>query len=328
MKHTLNPENNPAPEPGLVLADYSGWQPVEKTGLISADFCGHQSRCKDKVLWMAGSKIGKCFAAVLSVLILITETTYSEDSHKPFLQSLESHKPIYLANSWFLNSEGGEQGYDDREVLIQFSFKKRLFWNLYFGYSHRAFWQIYDLENSRPFREQNYNPEAFLDFDNLLGIDLVRFGITEHESNGEKARIVGEEEINYSRTWDRSYLFVRNRFGDFLGLGFKIWVVTSPKTEEYRAFYDDNADMQQYMGSGEMYFQLGDDLMHLDLMYRRGWLEKTDSYLVEGFLPVHYLLDIDDTGIDLYFRYFNGYGDSLIDYNRKVLRFAFGVSFR
>jgi phospholipase A1/A2 len=265
---------------------------------------------------------------ILLCSLLLAGVLSAKELPEPFLKTLETHKPIYIANSWFLNGEGGEQGYDDREVLVQFSFKKNLFWNLYFGYSHRAFLQIYDLENSRSFREQNYNPEAFLEFEELWGMDQLRLGLSEHESNGEKKRVNGEEEINYSRTWDRSYLYLWKNLGQNLGMGLKLWVVTSPKTEEYSAFYDDNADMQQYMGSGEVYLKLGDPLMNLSLMFRRGWKEETETYLVEGLLPIHYLLGLEDMGVDLYVRYFNGFGESLIDYNRRILRFALGVSFR
>ena len=261
-------------------------------------------------------------------LIMHVTTAIAQEPPEPFLKTLEPHKPIYIMNSWFLNSEGSEQGYDDREALIQFSFKKRLFWMLYFGYSHKAFWQIYDLENSRPFREQNYNPEAFLEFPDTWGFEMLRLGLAEHESNGEKKRYDEETEINYSRTWDRSYVYAWKNITAYLGLGIKMWVVTSPKTEEYSAFYDDNADMQQYMGSGELYLTLGDSLFNLAFTFRRGWKGDTDTYWVDGRMPIHYLFDSEDLGVDFYTRYFCGYGESLIDYNRKVTKFAFGVSFR
>ncbi|MBU2510425.1 phospholipase A [bacterium] len=252
----------------------------------------------------------------------------AEDSNSTFLSSLEVYKPIYFLNTWFFDHEGKDEGYHDREIHLQFSFKKQVYQAVYFGYSHKAFWQTYDRENSRPFREQNYNPEVFLQFSEMEPLDLVRVGIWEHESNGDKQRYDEEgNEVNYSRTWDRFYLFGEKKLTKHLSLGLKLWIVTSLKTEEYRTFYDDNPDMQQYMGSGEIYVTI--PLAHADftVMLRRGWREGTDTIRVDGRVPVLKLLGTEDSGVDIFFQYFYGYGDSLIDYNRCIRRFSLGISF-
>lgn len=49
--------------------------------------------------------------------------------------------------------------------------------------TQRSFWQVYDGDNSRPFRENNYNPEAFIRW----GKKSVLFDLgAEHISNGEE----------------------------------------------------------------------------------------------------------------------------------------------
>jgi Outer membrane phospholipase A len=49
------------------------------------------------------------------------------------------------------------------ELVFQLSFKlKLLHWpddgGLYVGYTQKSFWQAYNAQDSRPFRETDYNP--------------------------------------------------------------------------------------------------------------------------------------------------------------------------
>lgn len=247
---------------------------------------------------------------------------------EPFLQSLESYKPIYVTHTWFLGGEGRAQGYQDQELLLHFSFKHVIVYNLFFGYTHKAFWQVYDQGNSRPFREHNYNPELFLEWNDFWSVDELRSGL-EHESNGEKLRYTADARpVNQSRTWNRIYLFARKAFHPLLTLGLKLWTVTDSDNPDENSFIIDNADIQQFMGSGEFYAELGPYPAVLSIMLRTGWREGTETIRVDGRLPVHILTGGEDTGIDIFAQVFAGYGDSLIDYNRRITRFSLGVAFR
>jgi len=251
------------------------------------------------------------------------------DTSKRFLQNLEPYKPIYVLNTWFLDGEGSERGYQDQELLLYFSFKRLIYWNLYFGYSHKAFWQIYDFDDSRPFREHNYNPELFLEWDELLRFDHVRLGLIEHESNGEKLRYdENGRPVNYSRTWNRVYAYARKAVHPGVTLGCKVWIVVDSDDPEDGSFIVDNSDIQQYMGNGEFYAEFGRFPATVSVMLRQGWKEGTETILVDGRLPLHLLTGWRDRGLALFLQAFSGYGDSLIDYNRKITRISLGLAFR
>jgi len=273
---------------------------------------------------------GKPFFLIpLAVFFIVTSHVKAQEEFQPFLKTLEPYKRIGILNSWFLNEEGSDQGYENDELLIQFSFKKQIYKNLFFAYSHKSFWQIYDQNNSRPFRENDYNPEAFLEFEDFLRIDTLRLGLTEHESNGEKLHYDSEgNPVNNSRTWNRTYLYAMRDIGEIVRFGLKVWIVTDQDNDEYGSFREDNSDIQQYLGSGEIYLEMGRRPLYLALMLRRGWRDGTETFKIEGWIPLQYLFFDKDKGIDLYLQGFSGYGDSLLDYNRKIERFAIGFSFR
>lgn len=250
-------------------------------------------------------------------------------STRPFIQTLSPYKPIYVTHSWFLNGEGSDEGYLDQELLLHFSFKRVIYGNLFFAYTHKAFWQIYDHGNSRPFREHNYNPELFLEWEQLWRIDDLRLGLMEHESNGEKLRYEADAApVNRSRTWNRTYLYAQKSVFPSLKLGLKLWTVTDSDDPDEASFIVDNSDIQQYLGSGEVYIEFGRDPSFLSIMLRRGWQEETETIRAAGRIPLNLLFRCEDKGIDLFAQVFVGYGDSLIDYNRRVTRFSAGVSFR
>jgi phospholipase A1 len=203
------------------------------------------------------------------------------------------------------------------EVKFQFSFKL-LVWkkmykgigDLFYAYTQRSFWQVYDKSLSSPFRETNHEPEIFIKFDtdfNLLGLrnKLFLIGLN-HQSNG-RGRVL-------SRSWNRIYAdFIAER-GNFI-IGLKSWY-RIPEDEED----DDNPDIEKYMGYGELFGAYKRKNHIFSFMLRNNLREDENKGAVElGWsYPITH-------NVRVYVQYFNGYGESLVDYNDSANRFGAGI---
>src|SRR5690606_7586654 len=121
--------------------------------------------------------------------------------------NMRAYKPVYLLPAFWSSSpnrnptssaDGQElqmDGIDDVETKFQISFKTKAVENLFgdngdiwMGYTQSSRWQVYNTENSRPFRETNYEPEVLLVFRNNYSIGgwkgrMAAIGIN-HQSNG------------------------------------------------------------------------------------------------------------------------------------------------
>ena len=218
------------------------------------------------------------------------------------------------------NSESPEtpqaERLDDLEVKFQFSFKFPL-WEEVLGegtelmtaYTQKSFWQMYNSSLSSPFRETNYTPEVYLSIFhdiNFLGLKLVNsnFGFV-HESNGRSNLL--------SRSWNRVYSDFIFSQGNF-AMSIKPWLRVKEKFED-----DDNPDIEDYLGHYELGFLYQWKGNEITLMLRNIEGNKHQATYRLGWL---FPLNED---INMYFEYFHGYGDSLIDYNR--LNETFGIGF-
>lgn len=227
-------------------------------------------------------------------------------------KGLSVHKPFYLLPLTYSPDYSGQ----DSELVFQISAKLRLYRGLYFGYTQRSFWSILDSDDSRPFRESDYNPELFYrwipgsDPDDFWGLDL---GI-EHESNGQS--------MPDSRSWNRIYA------APFLVDGpavyyLKLWyrIPEDDKEDPLDPKGDDNPDIEDYYGYGELRWQrrLGEG-HQLATMVRGNPAEAKGALQIEYTLP---------NRSDLFFYQlyiWHGYGESLLDYNDVVTRVGLGIA--
>lgn len=205
---------------------------------------------------------------------------------------------------------------DATEAKFQISFKTKIiqgllggYGDVWAGYTQSSRWQVYNDETSRPFRETNYEPEVMLVFGTnipLFGWDVRMLSVgLNHQSNGR-----GKP---HSRSWNR----VMGR----IGLERRGWtVMLRPwwRLSEDPA-KDDNPDILKYLGHG-------------DLTIIREWHQQEFSLMLRqnfdtgyGATRFTWSFPIGD-GLHGYLELFNGYGESLIDYNHRATYVGLGLS--
>ncbi|MEQ8860992.1 MAG: phospholipase A [Pseudomonadales bacterium] len=187
---------------------------------------------------------------------------------------------------------------------------------LYFGFTTLAFWQAFNQNVSAPFRETNYEPELFWStpvdwgpFD--LDAGLITLGLS-HQSNGRGGSL--------SRSWNRVYAnfqFEKEK----LVVSLKPWwrIPEGRKDDPLDADGDDNPDIEKYLG----YFELSSTYRRrnheLSLMLRNNLRsDNRGAVQLEWTFPLW-------RGIRGYAQYFNGYGESLIDYDENMERIGIGI---
>ncbi|AHI28985.1 phospholipase A [Marinobacter similis] len=245
-----------------------------------------------------------------------------------FSGSFVGHKPTYiLPVTWVKDPNstpssprlgGSDYDYDleREEVKYQISFKVPLLTGMlddrttmWFGYTQKSFWQVYNQDESAPFRETNYEPELFLRYQTDLKIgkgtmNAVTFGFN-HQSNGQSEP--------RSRSWNRitaSAAYSYDRWLFILQPWYRI-----PEGDE-----DDNEDIERFLGHANytaVYKLREDRTLSLNLMNNLRSDNKTS-------VEFGYSFPMGDT-VRGFFQYYNGYGESLIDYNERTERFGIGI---
>lgn len=275
------------------------------------------------------SGILKVFLLPFLVGIGITTTAFSSED-PVFFSTLDPYKPAFFINSWFLENGGNERGHRNEEIVAQFSVKKYFFEGFHFGYTQKFFWQLYDYNGSAPIREINYNPEFFLDYNHQFHLDTLRIGLWEHESNGEQTEYdQNGTAVNKSRTWNRYYLHLFKTFKTAqAGMDLKVWGLYERKKDDKGSFYQDNPDIGHYLGTAELSFFMGGETARISGMVRKGWGSGTETLRLTAQSSIYERFGKKDNGVDLFLYYFSGYGESLIDYNRRVHRVGIGLTLR
>lgn len=181
--------------------------------------------------------------------------------------------------------------------------------HLYLGYTNHTFWQVYNREVSAPFRETNQEPELILSFTNdweIFGFrNVLNEGILNHQSNGQSGEL--------SRSWNR-IMFNTVFEKDNLVLSFTPWYRLPEDPAEYPGdpHGDDNPDIEKYMGNFELNtaYKRKDDIYSVML---RNNLRGDNKGAIE--LGWSFPISKKSPNIRGYVKYFNGYGQSLIDYD-------------
>ncbi len=205
------------------------------------------------------------------------------------------------------------------ETKFQISFKTELMRNvmppkthLWFAYTQVSYFQIYDQDDSAPFRETDYEPEAFVQYKlptRILGYDsqYLIAGFS-HQSNGRPDPL--------SRSWNRIYVAAVYAKGPWAVLFKPWWRIPESRSS------DNNPDLEAYMGYGELAVARKYNESTVKLVLHNNFRLDSDnrgSVLVSWSFPL-------DGRFKGYVEYFNGYGESLIDYNIHRQRFSLGIT--
>ena len=200
------------------------------------------------------------------------------------------------------------------EMKFQLSFKGKIAQNLFgdngdlwLGYTQASHWQVANPQASRPFRETNYEPELMAVFRtnyDVFGWDGRLLGIgVNHQSNGRS--------LPLSRSWNRVIGQVGFERGDWT-LMLRPWWIFEESFDK-----SDNPDIGDYVGHGDIQLVHVWDGHEFALMARPS--AKGGAVQLDWALPIQ-------NQLRGHVQVFDGYGESLIDYNHRATYVGVGLS--
>lgn len=251
---------------------------------------------------------------------------YSHDN--PFV--LTPHRPNYLMPLVY-EKDPNTEVFNDRDIdlqntEVQFQFSvKLLLGEKIFGdngyltaaFTNRSFWQAYNSGMSAPFRETNYEPEIYLSFDNdweIFGFRNVSNQlIVNHQSNGRTGEL--------SRSWNRimaNTIWEKDNFVFSVKPWYRLPEDDKNGPDDFSG--DDNPDIERYLGNFEFLATWSRNQNVYSLMLRNNLRGMDDN---KGAIEAAWSYPVGDK-LKLYVKYFNGYGESLMDYNQSMESFGIG----
>jgi outer membrane phospholipase A len=234
-----------------------------------------------------------------------------------FLENLSANEPIYAVYGPGTNSE----------ARIQLSFKYQLFgsqarqgrraWSdgFYFAYTQRMFWDLG--ADSSPFRNIDFQPEVFYVTPPKALSDKTTLSAqvgVRHESNGRDG--------DFSRSLNTVYVAPMAAFS--LGDGIRLTV--APRAWFYAGDLSDNPDIRRYRGNTGLFVEIGEENgLRLSTSSRVNLGSGKGSIAADLSYPLRRILG---GGPDFYLfgQTFTGYGENLLDYNRRTTRLRIGVA--
>jgi phospholipase A1/A2 len=216
------------------------------------------------------------------------------------------------------NTETTPQSLTDVEAKFQLSFKTKALENVFgdngdvwMAYTQSSRWQVFNGGASRPFRETNYEPEVMLVFRTSYHVGgwsgrLLGFGVN-HQSNGRADPL--------SRSWNRVIASVGLDRGDWAVMLRPWWRLSDGND-------DDNPDISDYIGRGDATLVHRRGRQEFALMARHSLRSDDASH---GAVQFDWGFPIS-RALRGHVQVFDGYGESLIDYNHRATYVGFGVS--
>jgi len=189
--------------------------------------------------------------------------------------------------------------------------------SLWFGYTQQSTWQLFNGDISRPFRTTDHEPELMYVYPTdyqlpggwrwrYAGLGLV------HQSNGQS--------LPYSRSWNRVYLMGGMELDDRFTITGRVWQRLHESATD-----DDNPDISNFIGRAEITGRWNLSRENTLGMTVRNNLRDSGR----GSIRLEWLKAIGDptkSNLRLHTQLFHGYGDTLVDYNRKRTVLSIGLS--
>jgi outer membrane phospholipase A len=223
-----------------------------------------------------------------------------DNPKSPF--KIQEHRPNYIII-----------GKPDTRLQASFKYLVSDKLHLYFAYSQYFHWDLF-IKKSSPFRDVNYNPEIFHSIKSPWAIaDHFDFGYA-HLSNGKD----GAESRSLEKLF--FYAFTKDRVLEAIKLD----------TFLYRA--EENLDYTDFVGPLTFRFQLahlipdwvGFHSMYLEI--RPGGTYAHLSAYTSIETGTYWKVFGQDHPLNLYFRYFRGYGENLLEYSELRETYRIGLS--
>jgi len=181
-----------------------------------------------------------------------------------------------------------------------------------FGYTQQSYWQLFNASLSRPFRSADHKPELTYIYPTeapLPGGWRLRYsGISAvHHSNGQS--------LPLSRSWNRVLLQTGLEKPGQFTLRAQAWARLPERTGD-----DDNPDISDHIERAELA-----GVWHTirDHSLAPTWRHSLRAQ-ARGTLRLEWLYTLGPaqaggaaSGLRLHTQLFSGYGDSLLDYNRR-----------
>ena len=252
----------------------------------------------------------KTFISLCIILVSITVLAEQKEYENPM--------STYHENYFIMGDENDQ-------TKFQVSAKYALFYpskvGLYAGYTQRSLWNTYD--KSTPFAETNYMPEMFYRIENnnnlfdwnLVIIDYIQLSPIFHKSNGRDGLD--------SRGINTYYGQIQLSYGEVYNIGVNI------KGFNYYTKSKKNSDIEDYQGyyEADVFFKLrSKNVQYLD---KEELHVKFGSGKDKGWVCGEMSFRILTTYVQpkLFIQVYHGYGEWIIDYNKKDTTIRAGLVF-
>lgn len=190
------------------------------------------------------------------------------------------------------------------ETKFQFSFGIPLVrvgsGSLMLSYTQMSLWQLGNEEASSPFRETNYKPQLFVMHQGRFPLfNNIEYGYR-HQSNGR--------DMSITRSWDMVFLNLE-KIESRVEYGINGW---------YAFRKDENEDITDFIPTYDLWLGYKSGIGNVklrgayDFRVNKGHYELSYTYPVSKF-------------IGLYVQLWDGYGETLIDYNHNQTRIGAGI---